>query len=119
MELINVEELCEKLQNCSSKEQVYRVWEKAKLTNDCSMFVIGNASNVEFVEGFNDIFSNELVCDYFQSKKIQFVNNSIINKLENKKVPEIFIDYSLMFDSNICTYINAIMKRKEFEGSKK
>ena len=118
MELIDIEKLYEKFEECSSNEQVYRTWKQAELADDCLMFVVREEDNILLNRDINHILSNKLVCDYFSSNKVVFVNNKIINEIESKKgVSMIYIDYSLMFDSNICTYINAIMERKPFNGS--
>lgn len=118
MNLTDIENIYIKFENCSNIEEVYENWKEADLSDDCLMFVVGNEENVDLVEGISQILSSRIVCDYFQSNKIQLVNNRIIKDLELRGVSRVLIDYSLMFDSNICTYINAVMERKSLEHNK-
>lgn len=118
MELVEIEELFKKIEYCSSDEEVYRIWEEANLRDDCFMLAIGESSNINFSKNIYNILSRELVCSYFQSNKIRFVHNKVIRNSKTEKLSKVPADYSLMFDSNICTYINAVMERKAFNGSK-
>lgn len=119
MELEHLEGLFYKLNKCSTSEQIDIIWKKYNLTDDSFLIVEGLNDTLNPTEEINYILSHELICTYFKTTNLQFFSNKIINETKRDKHPRDYVDYSLMFDTNICSYINGIINGKSIENYKK
>ena len=119
MELKHLEGLFYKLNECSTSEQIDIIWKKYNLTDDSFLIVEGLNDTLSPTKEINYILSHELICTYFKTTNLQFFSNKIINKTERDKHPRDYVDYSLMFDTNICSYISGIINGKSIKNYEK
>lgn len=109
---MTIEEQIYNLVKQNSTDNLYKEWKNLNLSDDCFLIKAKEDSTISAFSDIKSLNSEKYkVCPYFSANDLYFIDNSTINQHKKEEI-KIEADYSFSFDSNICSFIHAIMSQK-------